>query len=258
MKLESAVKKTINYATSFGSYINKKEIGQRLISKKNFSEKEILDLVKKNGWKDKKNKWYRTKMEKAIKLAEEIRKSFKDILFLGVSGSVASQHPKENDDIDIFIITKANKLWKNRLTLRWWIFKNRIPHRKWAKEEENNQFCFNLWLDELGLQIEDKKQTLKNGIDLILLKPIINKNQIYERFLVKNNWAKKWVATGYARLVDRSSIVDRRYKKNKKSNFLDKITNYLYFWPQYWYMKRKIREEEVGLHQAFFHRQMIK
>jgi len=255
MRLETAIKKTIEYASNFKSHINKKEINERLISKKIFSSNEVVEFVNRMGWKDKRNKWYRIKMKKAINLSKEISEKFKDIIFIGVSGSVASGHPKERDDIDIFIITKDNKLWKNRLKLRWWIFIKQVPHRKRGETEEKNQFCFNLWLDESELKIKKDKQNLKNGVDLILLKSLVNKETAYEKFLLANNWVKKWVATGYARLVDRSSIVDRRYKKNKKSNFLDKITNYLYFWPQYWYMKRKMRGETVGLHQAFFHRQ---
>lgn len=251
MRLKRAIKNTIEYAANFGSHVNKKEIEERLISKKIFSKKEIVNLLEQFDYKDKKNRWCEKKFNKAMNLAEKIGKDFKNILFLGVSGSVASGHPKRSDDIDFLIITKANKLWITRLKTRWWIYKNHIPHRKYGEKERRDEFCFNLWLDENYLLLPKNRQNLKNSIDLVLLKPLINKENTYEKFLLTNEWAKRWVATGYARLVDRSSIVDRRYKKNKK---LDKLINYLYFWPQYWYMKRKIGSEQVSLYQAFFHR----
>lgn len=257
MKLDLAVRRTIEYAGKFRSHINKKEIGERLISKDTFSSEEMAAFIEKMNWKDKKNKWYENKMQKAVGLSKEIDKNFKDILFLGVSGSVASGHPKKDDDIDIFIITKLNKLWKMRLILRWWIFKNKIPHRKYSQAEKKDEFCFNLWLDESELEIRKDKQNLKNGIDLILLRPLINKNQTYQKLLKENSWVKKYSFMGYERLIKKFKVKEINGLKKDESKY-ELITNYLYFLPQYWYMKNKIESEKISLHQAFFHRPMVK
>jgi predicted nucleotidyltransferase len=183
-------------------------------------------------------------MTKAKEFAVLIENKFKEILFLGISGSVASGHPKENDDIDLLIVTKADTLWKNRFKLRWWVYKNKIPHRKYDKTELKDQFCFNLWLDVNYLQIPKNRQNLKNAIDLLILIPLINKKHTYEKFVLANVWAKKFVATGYSK-----KILNFKYQmpdkiKNKK-NTLNKIINCFYFWPQYWYMKPKIFKEKV-------------
>jgi len=247
MSLEKAIRKTVEYAAKFESNINRKEIGQRLISKKVFLKKEIEDGINKIEIKNKKNKWKYIKFKKAKDLADLIGVRFKDILFLGISGSVASGHPKKNDDIDILIITKADTLWKNRLGLRWWIYKNKIPHRGFNKKEVADQFCFNLWLDERSLTLPQNKQNLKNAVDLILLKPLINKNKTYEKFMGQNSWAKNFVAVGYTRKK-------KEKLKIKKNNFWNEITNWIWFWPQYVYMRRKIDQEKVDLHRAFFHR----
>lgn len=256
MGLKMAVKKTIKYAAKFESYVNKREIKERLISKKIYSEEEIRRVLKELSWKNKRNEWYESKLNKAKNLAEKIKVDFGEILFLGVSGSVASGHPKKDDDIDLLIITKANKLWKNRLKLRWWMFKKGIPHRKYEQKEEGDEFCFNLWLDENYLLLPSNRQNLKNSIDLILLKPLINKESVYEKFILANSWAKKWVATPYFDKIQdiRSEILDKKVKQN----IFDKVMNYLYFGPQYGYMRLKIKGETIGLHQAFFHRQMVK
>ena len=194
-------------------------------------------------------------MDKAINIAKIIETKFKDILFLGISGSVASGHPKKNDDIDFLIITKKNRLWKTRLLMRWWIFIKKIPHRKYGEKEKKDQFCFNLWLDESSLALPGNKQNLRNAVDLILLKPLINKKNIYEKFIKGNDWAKKWVATPYHRLLVGQPTTFLNKTKNKLG---DEIMNQIYFWPQYWYMKRKITDEQISLHTAFFHRPMVK
>ena len=262
MGVESAVEKTIKYASNFESHINVNEIKKRLISKNIYSEEMIETEISKLNWINKKNKWEKIKIIKAKKLASLIRNKFGEILFLGVSGSVAAAHPKKNDDIDLLVITRANTLWKNRLFLRWWMYKNKIPHRKYNQIELKDQFCFNLWLDENYLQIPKNRQNLNNAIDLILLKPLINKNNTYEKFLLSNSWAAKFVATGYYEKVSsiKPCLSTGRYLVFSKKNesFLGKINNWLYFWLQYWYMKPKIFKEKVDLHQAFFHKPMVK
>ena len=250
MKISKAVEDTIEYAAKFGSYINRKEIKDRLISKNLFSKKELDNYIRQLKYKNKKNKYIEGKFRKAAYLAQKIETNFKDVLFVGVSGSVATGHPKINDDIDFLIITKSNKLWQTRFGLRWWIFKNRIPHRKYGEKEKKDEFCFNLWLDENHLLLPKEKQNLNNSVDLILLKPLINKNHTYEKFFLINSWAEKWVATPYSRLSACQTVSLSVKTENKK---LDKFINCLYFWPQYWYMKRKINKETVGLYQAFFH-----
>jgi hypothetical protein len=257
MSLERAIKKTIEYAAKFKCQINKKEIEARLISKKVFSKKEIRKTLDQMKWVDKKNSWRLLKIKKAENLANKIEPKFGDILFLGISGSVASEHPKKNDDIDILLITRRNKLWITRLKLRWWIYKNKIPHRRYGQKEKTDQFCFNLWLDENSLKLPKNKQNLKNAVDLILLKPLINKQKTYENFLRENNWAEKYLATGYSEKKSEFKIFNDQ-KKKEKNNFKDRLINELVFWPQFLYMKGKIRKETVGLHQAFFHKPVIK
>ena len=251
MSLEKAINKTISYAHNFGSQINEKEILERLISNKIYPETEITKLLKKTKLTNKINPWRKDKLDKAIKLGIFLKKYFKDILFLGVSGSVASGHPKKDDDIDIVIITKNNKLWLTRFKLRIIVFLKKIPHRRYGQIERKNDFCFNLWLDEKGLSLPIKKQTLQSATDLIMLIPIFNKNKVYEMLVLDNDWVKKYLATGYTRLSVGQSV---RLSEKEDNNFLDILINKLFFWPQYWYMKKKITSEEISYHQAFFYK----
>ena len=85
--------------------------------------------------------------------------------------------------------------------LRIYIWWQKIPHRKFGKLEKKDEFCFNLWLDENYLEIPKKRQNLKNAIDLIMLKPLINKRNTYKKFILSNVWAKKFVATGYNKKI---------------------------------------------------------
>lgn len=254
MSVLTSIKKTITYAKKYGGNLTEKQLFERLIGNKVYTKEEINKFIKLKVCKvikSNEGEILKDKIKKAEELAKLIEKRFKDILFLGITGSVAAGYPKKGDDIDIIIITKANKLWLTRLKLRIFVFVNKIPHRKFGKKEKKDEFCFNLWLDEKNLEINKERQTLKNAVDLILVKVLINRNKIYERFLVANGWVKKMVATGYDKKI--RDLGFKKYDLRIKEKLFDIITNWLMFWPQFWYMKKRIKNEMINLHQAFFH-----
>lgn len=252
MSLKKAIQKTIDYAKNFSSGINQQEIIERLISNKIYSREEIKKNINVNSLIKVSNQWKKNKILKAKSLADYLRKHFREIFFLGISGSVASGHPKKNDDIDLIIITKQNKLWLTRFKLRIFIFLNKIPHRRYGQKEIKDEFCFNLWLDEKALKLPRKKQTLQSATDLIMLIPLINKHHIYEQFLLENDWSKKYLATGYYQKTKNITLKKKELKI--KQNYSDELLNKIFFWPQYWYMRKKITLEVINLHQAFFHK----
>ncbi len=251
MEILESINRTIKYSQKYHCQLTLDQLHYRLIGPNVFTKKEVEKFVKLESLSSGGNKIFEEKLEKAEKLASKIAKKFPNILFIGISGSVAAQYPKKNDDIDLFLITKKNCLWINRLKLRFYIYKNKIPHRKRGQKENKNEFCFNLWLDEDNLLIPKNRQNLKNAIDLILLKPILNKNFSYEKLIRVNDWAKKYVATGYAGKMS-DPPARRAGVSSQMSDGLDKIVNWLVFWPQYWYMKKKIKSEEINLYRAFF------
>ncbi len=255
MSVFQSIKRTIKYSQKYGGKLTGDQLYERLIGDKVYIREKIFNVLNPSVLRtspfDKRETFAKEKIDKAKELAKKIKKHFKNILFLGITGSVAAEYPKKNDDIDLIIITKINKLWITRLKLRLFITFNKIPHRRFGKKEKRDDFCFNLWLDEKSLRMKYEKQTLRNAVDLILVKPLINRNKTYERFILANDWAKKWVATPYESKI--FNFQKPIFNENKKENKLDKMINYLVFWPQFWYMKRRIKNEKVGLHEAFFH-----
>ncbi len=255
MNVLISIKKTIRYSQRFEGQLTEEQLFERLIGNKIYKKEELNQFVKLKSLSslssNNENKVFEEKIEKAKELAKKISEKFKDVLFLGITGSVAAGYPKKDDDIDIVMITKINKLWITRLKLRSFIMINKIPHRKFGKREKKDEFCFNLWLDEESLLLPIRKQNLRSAMDLILMKPIINNDKTYEKFIMANNWVKKYVATGYSLKPSapqlRGTFLDREV-------LFDKVVNWLVFWPQFWYMKKRIKNEKVGLHKAFFHR----
>lgn len=249
-ELSKAIKKTNNYASNYGQKLNSKQMFLRLISPKIYK----FSQVKKYGSNEIQGSEWQRKINLGQKLVEEHLSKMKGIKMIGVTGSVAAESARTKEDIDLLIVTNMNELWWWRLYLRVYMWWHRIPHRRFGKKEKRNEFCFNLWLDEDKLSIPKSKRNLKSANDLIMMKVIWEKDGIYQKFLKKNGWVKKYLATGY------------EYRKNMKksksqkqnNNRIKKIINIILFGGQYLYM-RVINKQtpkicEINLGQAFFHK----
>jgi len=248
--LQKAIIRTIEYGKRYGVIYSPEEVRKRLISSKCYETEEINREIRRFGISKRKHKLMNLKLDKARKLAKIIGDKFPEVLMVGVTGSVAAGYPNDRDDIDLMVITKKRKLWLARLKIRWFLSSNKIPYRRYGKEEAKDEFCFNLWLDEENLAMPGNKQTLKNAMDAMMMKPLFNKESIYERFLEENSWIKKWLASGYE---SRNKRV--RLKKGRdKGDIWGKWANSVAFYLQYCYMKKRIKGEVVGIGQAFFHK----
>jgi hypothetical protein len=246
--LSESIKKTIKYGKRYGVKYSTEDLFFRLISNKCYGKDKIPKIINPTP-----ARYYEEKLEKTTNLALKLAKKFEFIEMVGITGSVAAGYPKKGDDIDLMIITKEDSLWITRLGVRMWIWINKIPHRKYYQKQNRDEFCFNLWLQEKSLRLPKNKQNLRNAMDLILMKPVVNKNKIYERFILENGWAKKYVANGYNRINKMTNDQFLISNEEQKTKRLWKIINLMVFWLQYFYMRRRFAGEKVDLQRAFFH-----
>lgn len=247
------IETTIKYGKKFGVNYSDKEIERRLICSRTYDKKLLKDNIRTINKKNLPSLFglhLEEKLEKARRLAKLIERFFPGILMITVTGSVAAGYCKRNDDIDLMIVTKNNQLWINRLLLRIMVWIGNIPHRRYGQKEKSNEFCFNLWLEEGNMQLPKEKQILRNAMDSILMIPILDRGRIHARFFGDNKWIENHTAQTYKKI----SKLDTKIK----TSFLDIISpiswiNWVVFWPQYWYMKGRIKQEIVDLRSAFFH-----
>lgn len=102
-----------------------------------------------------------------------------------ICNSLAMNACHENSDIDLFIITQKNRLWTARVftTLLLTI----LGQRKTSKHHAG-KFCLSFFISEEDLKLEDI--AIKNDMYLsywaATLKPLINRNKTFERFMKAN------------------------------------------------------------------------
>ncbi len=107
-----------------------------------------------------------------------------------VCNSLAMKACHTGSDIDLFVITKKNRLWTARIFLT--LFFAIVGQRK-TQSQHVGKFCLSFFVSEEALNIE--KIALKNDIYLAYwietLVPLINKNNTFERFQEENIWYKE-------------------------------------------------------------------
>jgi len=172
------------------------------------------------------------------------------VLLVGVSGNLALLNAKKNDDIDLFIVTSSGTLWTTRFLLNFIldIFQLR---RKPNDRKIKDKICLNLFLDEEYLVFGKPDQNLFIAHEILQMRPIIIKGDIYKRFLAANSWIEKYLPVVYE---DRLKKAD---SKRVKSNFFwektFKLFNNLAYKLQIFIMKGKKTIEKVETGVIKFH-----
>jgi len=198
-----------------------------------------------------------------IKIAEKVVKVLKIIPWIkmiAVTGALAMNNSSKDDDIDFLVITAKNRLWLTRLLMvivLEILDKRRRPDHKKVKDK----ICLNMFLDETVLSLSKDKQSLFTAHEIIQMKPIFNKDYIYERFLQSNLWVKNYLPNGVKNLELGSeeefntissmfNILGSKFNVlNSIFLFLEKITYQF----QLKHMKSRRTIEKISLHSAFFH-----
>lgn len=193
---------------------------------------------------DRSKKYYRKKMKMVKKVVKKLR-TIPWIMMIGITGSVATEWPKKDDDIDFMIICQNNRLWLCRLVVIAKLKLLGFRVRSFLKNKKDG-LCFNLWLEEKSVEIEKSRQGMLTALEILWMKPVFIRQNLYKKFLTANNWINKYVK------IENANIVFNQEKNgNKYIDYLNTIAYEL----QYKYMKNKIRKEIISKDKAYFHPQ---
>ncbi len=212
MKIESAVLHVLSYFAVFEYPPSSDQIHTFLSEK--ISHKELAGILEKmvkkrniealrkskTRYTAKGNNKFFEQYEKRRKLSEQKIQSvqwffklvsfFPAIHFVGISGSLAMLNGKDNDDIDICVITAAGRLWTGRLLT---VITAMVLGKKRSYKDANpkDKLCLNLYFDESGMAIPKAKQNEYIAHEILQMKPVVNKYHTYETFLENNSWIQR-------------------------------------------------------------------
>jgi hypothetical protein len=276
---QSAVLRTLVYADIFDYPLKGNEVCQRLIGNKKISQKKIIsvlgDLIKRkkitflNGYYflpgreklvDKRKKREAMAKEKII-LAKKGARLISKIPFvsmIGLSGSLAFSVAKPGDDIDLVVVSRPGSLWMARIfvylllktTGRFFGLKLRSP----ACRKTKNRLCLNVFLDSSDLEIKPAKQTIFTAYQILFLKPLVDKDKIFDSLCRQNYWTNKFLPNKSTNNKSINKSGNQNYKTKKLLGVCILFLNRIAYFFQLLYMKGKPKGQ-IGLTKAFFHPQ---
>jgi len=109
------------------------------------------------------------------------------IRFAALTGTVAMGNARVKDDIDLFIVTSRNRLWSGRFILLCLAGILGI-RRSRGEKRVKDKACLNLFFDERDLKIPKQKRTLYVAHEVLQMKPVIDKENIFQWLLRANKW----------------------------------------------------------------------
>ncbi|MCX7955596.1 MAG: hypothetical protein N2593_00580, partial [Patescibacteria group bacterium] len=180
---------------------------------KNFKKRHLASEKKLKNWR--------------FRLYIKLLSFFSQIKFVGLSGSLAMMSAKKDDDIDLFIITAKNRLFTGRFLALIFAYLIGLKRKKGVFKAPN-KVCLNLFFDESDLQVPKFKQTEYVAHEVLQMRPIISKDNTYQRFLTANQWVFKLFPN--ALTVLKLKIKNLKFSKNYKfkiENFGDWVENLL-------------------------------
>jgi predicted nucleotidyltransferase len=162
--------------------------------------------------------------EKMLKTARKISRiliQFPYVRGVAVSGSLSKNYADENSDIDLFIITTANRLWIARTMMH--LFKKLT-----FLVNKQNFFCMNYYIDEQGLEIIEKN--IYTATEIVTLIPMEGTCK-FDDFFAANAWTANYLPNALTQIStshDRTASWFKRFIELMLNNRLgDHIDNKL-------------------------------
>jgi cytidyltransferase-like protein len=170
------------------------------------------------------------------------------IRMVAVTGALAMNNADPSDDIDLIIIASSNRLWLTRLFCVFLLELFRLRRRPGGKVNNfKNKICLNLFLDESALALPQSRRNLYTAHEICQTKPLWDRGETYQRFLIANQWVKNYLPNAIA--TKNLTLKTKKHHQSILANFFEQLA----FKLQYGYMKKKITNEKIAKNFAFFH-----
>ena len=177
------------------------------------------------------------KLELAQAAGEFLARLVPMVRGVAVTGSVAYGDVREDDDLDLLIITAAGRVYTTRLLCYGWAL---VRGKKRTMRDEKNKWCLNMFLDETCLLIPESKRTNFARCQIERMKVIVDEDGVFADFFrINQGW------------MDGESDFEVHEREVESGKVGDIVEKYLRV-AQQWWMRPKITREVINDKQIFF------
>ncbi len=107
------------------------------------------------------------------------------IQFVGITGAISAFNAPKNDDIDLFIVTKKDRLW---ITRGFVFLILKILGELRTDKNPDMKICPNILIDESKLGWSSSKRNVYVAHEIAMMYPLLNRNNTYFRLIKENDW----------------------------------------------------------------------
>jgi predicted nucleotidyltransferase len=201
---EADLRKTINYLVAckliyqFDKFYSLKN-DYFIITRRNRGNKKAFELLEK------------------AKTVGQFLIQFPYVRGIGISGSLSKNFADENSDIDLFIITKKNRLWIARTLMH--LFKKLT-----FLVNKQHYYCMNYYIDEAQLEIIEKN--IYTAIEVVTLVPL-HGDQVFVDFYSANAWTKEFLPNKVMRVSSAKPLTNHIFKNSVEILFNNAIGSWI-------------------------------
>lgn len=268
------VLQTLIYGDIFDYPLSRGQLWQFLIAEKKITKQSFEQAVDSvSNPLEVKNEWFylagrasilkkRLHREKISQVKFRIAKrvsrflSFVPTVYLvGVSGALAVKNADEDDDIDLFIIAQKNTMWTTRL-ISLLILEMLGLRRKRKEKNAKDKVCLNMIVDEKFLALPFEKQNLYTAHEVAQMVPLVERENIYRKFIKANLWVKNFLPNALKRrtvLNIRQNSAESFFSVFLRLVLFSSVLEWLAKKLQLWYMRRHRTTEITSDHMLAFH-----
>ncbi len=250
---QKAILDTLAYSAVFDYPLTFHQLCTYLISNRKFKyltfKEALVDLEKagklkiRDGkiflYKNSPKNWDKRK-ENTKRLLDNVQPAIQKlkiipwIKLLALTGSIAAYNANQRDDVDIFIISQKNRVWLTRLFVVL-ILKSVGKYR--TEKNPTKKVCPNIYIDETQMAWPKEKQNLYVAHEIIMMHPLINRDNSYFDFVNANKWLGSFLPS-----ADAGNKIKPKTQKYTNSRTVDKLEKLLMSL-QIKYMQKKKQNE---------------
>ncbi len=161
-------------------------------------KRHSLIAIRKKRFKYSKEKW------KSALRVSQILQILPSVQLVGVTGALAMNNAKKNDDIDFFIIVYPETLWVSRLFVT--ILVELFGRRRRPNElNPANKVCLNMYVTRSALAVPTKERDLFTAHEVLQMVPLWDRHNTYQKFLKANKWVKTFLPNAWRQKFQASS-----------------------------------------------------
>ena len=194
-------------------------------------------------------KWQQEKWSIAGRAAR-ILSVLPTIQLVGVTGGLAMDNAGQQDDVDLFFIVSDGTLWVSRLLAT--VLVEMLGIRRRPKETSvANKVCLNMFMTERGLSVPAGERDCFSAHEVLQMRPLWERGDIYKRFLKANGWAQVFLPNAWKKKNKESRIMN--HEKTAKKFLMFRLHEPLARAFQLWYMNKHRTNEVISDTTLRFH-----